>query len=263
MLVPQQSGAGAARRCDCRARRDQSRSFEQAGIPPRYRSCCLQSFQVAGDRRELSVSPTLAAARSVCRRYIDGFLQPEGDFREAGLIFVGRPGVGKTHLAVAVLRELMQLYGVRGRFVDFTTLVHQIQATFDVSSAESKRSLLDPLRRCDVLVLDELGAQKPSAWVSEILYLVMNDRYSERRATLFTTNFSLEPSHQETSSAELSQADPSGRLPLALDGSLAGPTLDQRIPARLVSRLYEMASPVSLEGVADFRREIRMHQHRV
>jgi DNA replication protein DnaC len=217
---------------------------------------------VAGDRRE-QVSATLVGARALCRRYVDTFLQPEGDFREAGLIFVGRPGVGKTHLAVGVLRELIQLYGVRGRFVDFTTLVHQIQSTFDPSSAESKRSLLDPLHRCDVLVLDELGAQKPSAWVSEILYLVMNARYSERRPTLFTTNFLLgaETAPEPTVAVAPDRLDRFDRAPAAVDvGEL---TLEQRIPARLVSRLYEMATPVSLEGVADFRREIRMHQHRV
>jgi DNA replication protein DnaC len=253
VLVPQRSGAGAARRCDCRLRLDRSRALEQAGIPPRYCDCRLDNFQVAGDSRDRSVSPILAAARSACQRYVDTFLQPEGDFREAGLVFVGRPGAGKTHLAVAVLRELMALYGVRGRFVDFTTLLHQIQSTFDPSSADSKRSLLDPLQSCDVLVLDELGAQKPTAWVSEILYLVMNARYSRRRPTLFTTNFPLGgPAGHATD----------GHLPAASFAS-GEPTLEQRIPARLVSRLYEMATPVSLEGVADFRREIRVHQHRL
>ena len=262
VLVPQRSGAGSARRCDCRRRLDVSRLLEQAGIPARYRDCRLDNFQVAGDRRDVSVAPALVSARTLCRRYVDTFLQPEGDFREAGLIFVGRPGVGKTHLAVAVLRELVLLYGVRGRFVDFTTLVHQIQSTFDPSSAESKRSLLDPLQRCEVLVLDELGAQKPSAWVSEILYLVMNARYSERRPTLFTTNFLLEPSgSREPAEVGASFREAFGASPTPLVA--VEPSLDQRIPARLVSRLYEMATPVSLEGVADFRREIRMHQHRV
>jgi DNA replication protein DnaC len=241
---------------------DASRLFEQAGIPARYRDCRLDNFQVAGDRRDVSVAPALIAARTLCQRYVDTFLQPEGDFREAGLIFVGRPGVGKTHLAVAVLRELMQLYGVHGRFVDFTTLVHQIQSTFDPSSAESKRSLLDPLQKCEVLVLDELGAQKPSAWVSEILYLVMNARYSERRPTLFTTNFVLEPVGSLDSPGAHSYPGAFDASPGLASGG-GEPGLEQRIPARLVSRLYEMATPVSLEGVADFRREIRMHQHRV
>ena len=91
-----------------------------------------------------------------------------------------------------MLRELIDGYGVHGRFIDFTTLIHQIQSTFDPDSPESKRQVLDPVIKADVLVLDELGAQKPTAWVRDILYLVINTRYTERRPTLFTTNYRLD-----------------------------------------------------------------------
>ena len=119
----------------------------------------------------------------------------------------------------------------------------------DPNIAASKHQLLNPVVEAEVLVLDELGAQKPSPWVNEILYLVMNSRYTRRLPTLFTTNFRL------SSSVE---PDPLDRTPSA--GNYAA--LSSRISASLLSRLYEMARPVEID-VEDFRRVVQMQKHRV
>ena len=86
----------------------------------------------------------------------------------------------------------------------------------------SKSELLRPLIDADLLVLDELGSQKPSPFVHDVLYYVINSRYNDERTTLFTTNFTDD--------------------------------LAERIGERLRSRLYEMTSTVQLGGVADYRR---------
>ena len=169
---------------------------------------------------------------------------------ESGLLFIGPPGVGKTHLAAAALAELVRRYRVRGRFVDFTSLLYQIQSTFDAASPETKQSVLDPVLTTEVLVIDELGAQKPTPWVSEVLYLILNGRYTRRLTTLFTTNYYLEP-----------EGTPPGN---ALDRGATAPAPDllgSRIPAMLVSRLWEMARPIVIDS-DDHRREVKSHQHR-
>ena len=240
-VVEEDGTAGTAIPCHCRQSEVEPRLLEAAEIPTRYMSCSLEDFKPGG-------KAALVEARSVSRRYVESFLGEDGRFRESGLLFIGPPGVGKTHLAVAVLKELIRRYRVHGRFVDFTSLIHQIQSTFDPNTPLTKHHVLNPVMDAEVLVLDELGAQKPSPWVNEILYLILNSRYTRRLTTIFTTNYRL-PRQSEVS-------DSLDRAP----GMDSAGLLSSRIPANLVSRLYEMARPVEL-NVEDFRRDIKMHRH--
>ena len=254
-VVEADGGAGSARPCSCRDETRSARLLAAAGIPERYRGCKLDNFQV----NLQGSKPQLVRALTVARRYADAFLTESGGFRETGLLFVGPPGVGKTHLATAVLVELVRRYRVRGRFADFTSLIHQIQATFDPRSPESKRELLDPVIEAELLVLDELGAQKPTGWVNDLLYLIVNTRYTRRRPTLFTTNYRLDPEPGSTRPGAAAGGrdahEPAAPSRFAL--------LSERIPPMLVSRLHEMAMPVILTDVDDFRREYKVHQHRL
>jgi len=248
-VIEQDSGAGTARRCDCRFQNLGPRLLEAARIPARYRNCSFKNFDI--NAPSPAAKDQLLQAKTVSQHYLDGFLKPEGGFTETGLLYIGSPGVGKTHLAVAVLKSLIERFHVRGLFVDFTALIHQIQSTFDPGSPESKRDVLDPVVNAEVLVLDELGAQKPTPWVNEILYLIMNSRYTKRLPTLFTTNFRLESESATTPHDHLDRTPSSSSFQL----------LSSRISPNLLSRLYEMARPVAIEA-EDFRREVQMQKHR-
>jgi DNA replication protein DnaC len=229
-VVSADGGAGTARRCDCGAEMMLPRLLEAATIPERYRGCTLDSFKVTTS--DASERERLVEAQRKCRQYVDGFLTSSGRFQEGGLLFVGPPGTGKTHLAAAVLSAVIRRFRVRGKFVDFSSLIHQIQSTFDPSSPESKHDVLDPVIDAELLVLDELGAQKPTAFVTDTLYLILNSRYTARRPTIFTSNFRLERSRESVMRDE--------------------DMLTGRLTAALVSRLYEMAVPVALD-VSDYR----------
>lgn len=256
-------GAGRARACSCRDRDAVARLLEAAGIPPRYRHCRLSNFQVSS--ASASMRDQLTQARTIAQQYAEGFLLEGGRFRESGLLLFGPPGAGKTHLGVGVLVDVVERYRVHARFAEFTSLIHQIQATFDPGSPESKREILDPLVGAELLVLDELGSQQPTPWVRDVLYLIINHRYTHRLPTLFTTNYLLDAGPGR--SGKPKPASPRS-VPLSLDRGRDAELppvpaeeklLASRLPAMLVSRLYEMAQPVALSAAEDFRREHKVH----
>ncbi len=279
-MVAADGGAGTARRCDCQ-KRDRGREYlALAGIPERYRGCTLDSFKTAGEN---AVASHLLKAKTVSQRYVDSFFDPRKNrFREKGLIYVGIPGTGKTHLAVAVLKQLIELYNVRGRFIDFLALTHQIRSTFDPSSAESQHEIIDPIINSEILVLDELGAQKSTEWLQDILYLIINTRYLRRLPTIFTTNYRLdggtsrevprggrEPSPGREQIGGLgTDAHARRQLERGEHGAsriVQAPrpinpfaALSERISPLLVSRIYEMAQLVELPSI-DYRSHYKAH----
>lgn len=237
--------AGAARRCACRRRDAKPRLLEAAGVPPRYRYCRLDNFSVTQGPQ--GARDQLLGAHRTARSYVEEFQGARGQWRgKGGLLFVGPTGVGKTHLAVATLLELIEQNHLCGRFVDFTSLVYEIQATFDTDAPDWQSRILEPFVSADVLVLDELGGMQPSPWVNDVLYLIINGRYTRRQPTIFTTNYRL----------ELEQRPPLVELGMVQEKETANRSKDLlawRIPAMLLSRLHEMTEPVLLTSVRDFR----------
>ena len=206
--------------CGCQGDLRRRQRLASAGIPKRYLDhCTLMNFS--------EKSTVLKNAKRRVSSFVD--LWPGTNGR--GLLLMGGPGVGKTHLAVAALIEIINS-GKPGRmmFSNFQDLIQEVQMSFDSQEVPRKSELLAPLIGADLLVLDELGSQKPTTFIHDILYYVINTRYNEKLTTIFTTNYSDTP-------------------PEAKEENLS-----QRIGPRLRSRLYEMAEIVDFAGATDHRR---------
>lgn len=246
------TGKGA-RPCRCRAT-DSHRSFiEVARIPLRYANCTLDNFKSDANP---SQGTALQYARCLVRDY---------PYIDRGLLFMGPVGVGKTHLAVAILQGLLQR-GVPCLFSEFGSLLKKIQDSYNPISRTSESAVLTPVYEAEVLVLDELGASIPTDWVRDTMYQIINTRYNDKKLTIFTTNF-LDETYREHevpggSDAIIVEGQDAPRrrssAKLTVDRRArqsALQTLEDRIGTRLRSRLYEMCNKVMLEG-EDFRKRL-------
>jgi DNA replication protein DnaC len=192
-------------------------------IPPRYEHCTLESFEPGN----ASLSASLEKAMAFCAGY------PHlGADEGLGLLFSGDNGVGKTHLAVAVLRELVVARGARGQFWDFHELIREIKSSYDPETKTTELMVLEPVVEADVLLLDDLGAWKMTDWMNDTLFYILNSRYMAKRPTVITTNY------QDVTREEALAADPLRRREF----------LVERIGQRLRSRLMEMCLVVRMQG---------------
>ncbi len=106
-----------------------------------------------------------------------------------GLLLTGSIGVGKTHLAVGILQALVAERGATGLFYDYRDLLKQVQNSYNAQVRETELEVLRPVFEAEVLVLDELGASKPTDWVWDTVAHILNTRYNDRRTTIITTNY--------------------------------------------------------------------------
>ena len=210
-LVP---GKGA-RICSCRKLRSQHGQFESVRLPKRYDGFHFGNFNPQNESQKIALRSAMTFAM-------------EYPAVERGLVFMGSVGVGKTHLAVSILKGLTER-GFSCLFYEFGSLLKEIQDSYNTTTQSSELSVLAPVLNADVLVLDELGASKPTDWVRDTMAHVINTRYNEKKFTIFTTNYLDErPDARED-------------------------TLEDRIGVRVRSRLYEMCKTVSMDG-KDYRK---------
>ncbi len=224
-------GVASATPCACADRDRDQRRLRAARIPRRYDHCTLAEFDDLNN-------PHLKLAREFAVDWVERWHPGV----ELGLLFHGSPGTGKTHLAVAIGRELIQNKGARVLFWEQRELLKALQGTFDQGSPTTEAEVLGPILGAEILVLDDLGAGRLTGWVRDVMHDIIAHRYNAKLPLIITSNHPLGD-------------DPS------VDGAAdEGLTLRDRLGEALMSRLYEMCRIVPVKGI-DYRREVRNARH--
>lgn len=185
----------------------------------------LFSISELGDRFEQSsfdnfVSrPGTESAEKIARYYADNF----DEFGLESILLWGAPGNGKSHLAAAVHNHIRK-QGKVVVFVSMPDLLNKIKATFNKGNGETEQQILKALNTCDLLIIDDIGAEKTSEWVQEIIFLIIDNRYRRKKPVMATSN--LEPKD-----------------------------LANRIGTRSYDRIIEMSQPVENKATS-YRREV-------
>ncbi len=146
--------------------------------------------------------------------------QPKGN----GLLFLGACGVGKTHLAAAIANK--QIGKMPTLFISCPDFLFELREGINKKGKPSH--LFDLARRVQLLILDDIGAEKSSEWVQETLFVLINYRYEQMLPTILTSNCSLKE-------------------------------LEEKVGERITSRMIEMCRCIRMNG-EDWRVKVRKHK---
>ncbi len=234
-IITERDGISGAERCDCVARTRARNLIESAGIPTNYGNASIDNFILPQDNP--IARKALGAVMGHVRTFTRDFPHPD----KPGLMFIGDTGTGKTHLAVAALRELIAR-GFEGLFFDFQNLLDRIRSGYSEISGSSEREAYNSALEAEILMLDDLGAHRITDWVQDTVTSIITYRCNNRKPLIITTNV---PDPDVTGN-QVDSLGPGGT-------PIYKRTLAEAIGMRARSRLFEMCRVIRMPNIEDHR----------
>ena len=229
--IVERGGLSGATPCACSAVTRARALKEASGIPPNYERATLDSFIMPHD------NPTAKQQLGGVLIQVKSFVREFPSKKQPGLLLVGEPGSGKTHLAVAALRALIDR-GHEGVFFDYQNLLDRIRASYDSASGASDKEVYRSALEAEILLLDDLGSHRVTEWVEDIVTSIITYRCNHCKPLIATTNLPDEPAVDYHSAGGV---------------AVGKKTLQEVIGGRARSRLHEMCRVVKMPIVEDYR----------
>jgi len=225
--IVERAGLSGAERCSCSAEALARAHKESAGVPPNYEHAALDNFEIPRD------NPVARAALGAVLMQVKSFVREFPAADHPGLLLVGETGVGKTHLAVAAMKVLLDR-GHECVFFDYQNLLDRIRSGYDAASGAADREAYRSALDTEVILLDDLGSHRTTDWVEDTVTSIITYRCNHRKPLIATTNLPDEDS-------------------VARESEYRRKTLGEVIGQRARSRLHEMCRVVKMPTVEDYR----------
>ena len=229
--IVEKAGLSGASPCDCATVTRVQSNKDSSGIPLNYQNVTLDNFQIPQD------NPTARTGLGTVLMQVRAFVREYPSKSRPGLLLVGDTGTGKTHLAVAALKVLLER-GHEGLFFDYQNLLDRIRSGYDSTSGASDREAYRSALDSEILLLDDLGSHRVTEWVEDTVTSIITYRCNHRKPLIATTNVSDSP--------VIDYVTPGGR-------EIPKKTLSEVIGVRARSRLFEMCRVVRMPAVEDYR----------
>lgn len=189
-IVTVKDGVVYASICECveeeQKKLKQEKMLKFADIPPEFIGIKVNNF-----KNEIYTSIEALDLAAAAKRMTVNYVMNFEKFKEEGkglYYYSKEKGSGKTMLAIALGNALINMHSVMVKFLTTPDLLSEIKKTYDRGSEYKESELLESLKQVEVLILDDIGIEKQSGWMNEILYKILNHRMTSKLITIFTSN---------------------------------------------------------------------------
>ncbi len=247
VIFEDEQGRSLVRNCVCSRLKQSLIYLNRAGIPGKFVNSTFQTYMTNPPHHQLQ-----KRAKSRAMDFVKHF----GESSQ-GLVFMGGPGLGKTHLVVAIIKALILEKGIPCKFVDFFQLLSDIKHGY--SQDMSEQAIINPYIQTPVLVIDELAKGRGTEWELTMLDQIIASRYNAAdKITLFTTNYNNVLEEKNSGKKTTSRHIDTDRL--GYGEQLTRETLPDRTGLRIYSRIAEMCEFIEMEGID--QRQAKLTQSR-
>ncbi|MDR7856035.1 DnaA ATPase domain-containing protein [Tissierella sp.] len=176
--------------CKCYYDQIMDKKLQFANIPEEFKELTVNSFEIDCYSTDVNRSKA-ATAKKVAVNFIKNYNRFKDEGK--GLYFYSEiKGSGKTRLMASIGNALIKTKRIGVKYITTIDLLNEIKKTFNKDSKITESDLINSIKEVEVLILDDVGVEDPSAWVKTTFYSILNGRMIGKKVTLFTSNSTID-----------------------------------------------------------------------